>query len=585
LQTHPQRTQRKAPRRGRPASAAVRVRRARARCLAFPLSASRALLLPDSTLSVPGTGSLRIELAHGATAEPLPFPGWCWSGSEARLSALAFVTQRGAFERVEVENRFREPRKLRITLEAATAADGRPRLEGRRLVTAAGDLLASFDGGEPTLVRSREGSALVALELVLPPRGRRVIDIVLAPKGRTEAGSLETERGRLHAVFEELRGSLAWARLPDELFDHAFRRAWGSLVFALAPGDDRGLWVRPGAPPVSGPGTLDAVALRALDLWGAGRLVERCLENAFAWQGRTAPPGEAFRRAEGYLSAPLDGPVRERWVSDCGALLWAASARGEVGAGVAWLRSARPHIEAACSWILGELGPEGLLPEGLSPRFARGFPGAWTDGWSWKGLDAAARALDRLGATSAGRLRSATEAYRRSIARSWAENPAARVCLETLGCLPRGTPRRAPLATPAALAAELASCGLDPLEELRVSAAFLTALGRMLLREEAGTLHIFPDVPRHWLAPGRSLDLERLRSSSGPVSAHVLATSDGSRLLAELALPRGAGRATLHLPAPGPLGRVRVNGARVRAREGFVELPARGGEFLIEAGL
>jgi hypothetical protein len=522
----------------------------------------------------------------------------------------AFVSERGAFLRVEIENPYREPRRLELEAVVSAPPSMRgARLEGGTLRGAGGEALVSFAGAAGTsgsarasltgadvsLTRVRSGEAHVGIDLVLPARGMRVVEAVLRPRGKTRASSLGPALAEARAAWNGLRDSVASAVLPDEALQAGFDRALAAALGAISPGEgsDR-LWPRSGLPPAAGPATEDARGLRALDLWGGGRIVEECLDTAFACQGRAAPPGKRFVSASGFLSAPTADESRDRSAADCGAILHAASARADVGASLGYFRRARAGIVAACEWIIGALDSEGVLPPARRPRGAdrraRSEGRLWTDRLTWRGLDSAAGCLERIGVREAARVRAAAEDYARSIERKWGTSPG-RVPPSRQGSQRRqGRPSLAysdVLGVLAVPAREILSGALDAETESRRAVDLLCHLRQLLLREEDGVLRIFPAAPREWFDPGARLEFERLPTSAGPVSVRSFTSPRGDRIIAEVELPRAAtsgkgGPKTVELRLGPPAGRslreVRVNGRRSRRfkpRGGTVSLRPR----------
>jgi len=584
--------------------------------LCVPTSRSRAFISPDGTLSVSGGPSLRIRPAGRPGAKgvrpegALPLVEWreTWSRFRARMSA--FVGTSGAFLRVEIENPYREPRRLAVEAVVSGPPSMRgARLEGGTLRGAGGEALVSFAGAAGTsgsaraalagadvsLARVRSGEARVGIDLVLPARGMRVVEAVLGPRGRTRASSLGPALAEAHVAWDSLRDSLASAHLPDEALQAGFDRALAAVVGAISPGEDSDSpWPRPGFPPAVGPATEDARAMRALDLWGGGRIVEQCLHTAFAAQGQAAPPGKRFVSASGFLSAPTDDRIRDMSAADCGAILEAASARADVGAPLGYFRRARAGIVAACEWIIGALDSEGVLPPARRPRqadpSARREGRLWTDRLTWRGLDSAAGCLERIGARQAPRVRAAAEQYARSIERKWGISPG-QVPPGRQGSQGRqGRPSLAysdVLGVLAVPGREILSGALDAEIEFRKAVHLLWHLRQVLLREEDGVLRIFPSAPREWLDPGARLEFERLPTSVGPVSVGSFAFPRGDRIIAEVELPRaatsgGSALKTVELRLGPPVGRalreVRVNGRRSRRfkpRAGTIALSPR----------
>jgi len=567
------------------------------RTLAYPLSRTRARVDPDGAVELSGGPCVRLGPAartsgrRAALGSELPLAEWSETHARFSFRHSAFAGVGCAFERVEIENPFREARDVKLRAEIALPPDtGRVRMAGSVLRGGRGEALVAFSGAEVSqthLPGPGGGNARVDLHVVIPPRGRRVVETALGPVGgRARARSFTRELNATRARWDDLLGGLGSASVPDEVLADALARALPSVAGSLAPSASvpEALWPRPGFPPAQGPATLDAVALRALDLWGGARLVDRCLFAAFDAQGTAAPPGEHFRCAAGHLSAPTDSETRERWASDCGALLWVAACRRDVGVPARVLREARPHLVAACEWIMGELGPDGLMPRARAPRGLGKAGRAWTDGWSWRGLDAAARELGSAGHRAAKRIGNVADAYRARILDEWGGDPAACACLETLHLLERddGPARPRDLVT---AAAAVVSGRLGHEAEVREAAIFLLGLRKLLVddsNDEGKTLRLFPEAPGEWFEGGRAPGFERLPTRFGPVSVRAISTRSARRVIAEVdlpALPRGAAVELRVGPPPGTsIKEVRVDGrrsSRFRPRVGAIGLPPR----------
>ena len=571
------------------------------RILAYPLSATRARVGTDGTVELLGGPSVRLGPAArsgggGAVLEgALPVMKWRETHARFPFRRSAFAADGCAFERVEIENPFREARAMELRAEVALPPEsGRARMEGSVLRGGRGEALVAFAGAEVSHARlpgPSGGDARIDLRVVLPPRGKRVVEVALGPAGgHARVRSLTRELNATCARWDDVLGRLASAAVPDEELKSAFDRALGVLVASLAPAgaSPDELWPMTGLRPRSGAATLDAVALRALDLWGGGALVDACLAAAFGAQGRAAPPGEHFNSAEGYLSAPPATAPRERWGSDCGALLWLASCRSDVGAPAGAFRKAKPHVLAACKWVMGELASDGFMPPARSPKGLGAAARAWTDAWSWRGLDAAAAALEELGAAPVERIRRAADAYRERILDEWGGDARARGCLEAVRLVgdaeTRGREGAARERAIAVSAAALASGKLDPEAEVRESAAFLLSLRKMLLRDDdaGSTLRLLPGAPREWFGGGGELGFERLPTRFGPVSVRAMAMRSAARIAADVELPKLPRGTSVELNLAPPVGanikEVRVDGRRWRRfkpRVGTIELPPR----------
>ena len=590
---------------------------------------ARAWIGPDGSITLPSGNVFRVGPAHGKPGarvvpcgEP-PAVGWRESRGRIAFTHTVLASARGVFLKLEAENPFREARSL--TLEATVR--GRGPFTGLEIV---GSGLVSSEGGAARrlldvagasaslgLKRGGKDRARVGIELVLPPRGKRALEFALEPAGKARASSLDRAYAGTVAAWDELRRSLAVCSVPDRTLASAFDRAWHVLVGSVSAGAATGgprPWPRGGLEPRAGPATLDALALGALDEWGAGRLVEDCLRLVIETQGSAAPPGDSFSSARGFLSLPPEEDARARWGSDCGALLRAMCSRGAVGARKGWFRTVRRNVEDACSWIRSELRGSGHLPASRGPRMLAGAARAWNDAWTWRGLDAAAGMLEELGAATAADVRGAAERYRAAVARAHGGSSEGRACLERLEVAGRAKAddrlHALRLRSLHEWAGEIAGAALTAEDEFRTAVFFLRTLRRLLIEEELdgkggkggksgkSELRIFPGAPAAWFDEGSRLEIERMPTSAGPVTVRVMTAPGGGRLIVDVELPKGAPEAVLRLGRR--LGETRVNGRRWKrtrpsrsgqrscpddAAAGLVWLPKGGGAFDVSAEL
>jgi hypothetical protein len=589
--------------------------------------AARAWIGPDGSVTLPNGNVFRVGPAHrkpAARVVPVgdpPAVGWRGSHGRMALASTVFASAKGVFLKLEAENPFREARSL--ALEATVHGRG-PftglKIVGSGLVSSEGGAahrLLDVAGASASLGRRRAGKdcATVEIELVLPPRGGRALELALGPAGDVRASSLERAYAGTAAAWDDLKRSLASCNVPDGTLAAAFERAWYVVFGSVSAGAAKGAprpWLRPGLAPISGPATLDSLALGALDEWGAARLVEDSLRPVIETQGSAAPPGDSFTSARGFLSLPPEEDARARWGSDCGALLWAICSRGAAGARKGWLRSVRRGVEDACSWIRSELRGSGLLPASRGPKMLARAARAWNDAWTWRGLDAAAGMLEGIGAASAADVRRAAERYRAAVARAYGGSSEGRACLDRLEVAGRKKVddrlHAARLRSLHEWAGETACAGLTAEGEFRTAVFFLRTLRRLLVEEEAGgkgELRIFPGAPASWFDEGSRLEIERMPTSAGPVTVRAMAAPGGGRLIVDAELPSGAPEAVLRLGRR--LGETRVNGQRWRrtrssrsparsqtlgqrgrpddAAAGLVRLPKGGGIFEMSAEL
>lgn len=113
--------------------------------------------------------------------------------------------------------------------------------------------------------------------------------------------------------------------------------------------------------------------------------------------------GSSFATTEGYISGPTEH-VYISWVSDHGAILWAASEYYLLSRDEDFLQRWMPVMLEGLEWIAHERAAtkrRGGLGAGLMPAGRATDDGAqsffvWSDGWVYRGLEAVCRVLDAI---------------------------------------------------------------------------------------------------------------------------------------------------------------------------------------------
>lgn len=170
--------------------------------------------------------------------------------------------------------------------------------------------------------------------------------------------------------------------------------------------------------------TLVALDLHALDLVGFGRETEKYLEPFRLHQGETAPPSRHLSAHPGYLTSPKR-VTGHRWLSDHGAILWAAANHGLLTRDGAFLARWLPSIVKACEFICEARrvryrgGYPGILPPGAANDRKTENQSCWNDAWSHKGLKTSAFLLQQLGHRDAARFTREARAYRDAFQRAY----------------------------------------------------------------------------------------------------------------------------------------------------------------------
>jgi hypothetical protein len=565
------------------------------RIVGFPQSRVRCFVTTDAEFGLCGGASVRLESPPVRPASWGSRATWRWSRGrisfEARLAAL----ERGALASIEIANRHAEARTVVLCASAAVpGAAGVPELSGGVVGTRGGAPLISLFGAGVEMTSRSPGAVRFELRAVVPARDVRTVEIVIhAGGGRVSRRAVVAELAARERAWYQAMDDFASSHLPDERLQRVFERARASLLGAMAlDGRGESPYLRPGDPPAVGPATLDAIVLRALDAWGASDVAARCLDSVFAHQGAGAPPGDGFGSAVGYLSAPAgDDRVRDRWGSDCGALLWAASSRFGNELSRAYAKRALPHLEAACRWILRERRAEtGVLPPARAPRFLPlAAHGAWNDVWSLRGLTAAAAIVTRIAPARGQLIEASAEEYRRAIGGTWQLDAASHAVLaesDAPQTSPGGGTARRLQRLLRDTGALIETMYLEGIDELNAAASYLLAMRRVFVAcGPAGVVHVFPGGTAEWFASGSRLEFCGLPTTFGAVTARSFGAGD--RTLVEVMLPRDVRGAVLHVGAASAreFAEVRVNGRRWTARQvagGAIALPPGSGEHAVD---
>ena len=142
-----------------------------------------------------------------------------------------------------------------------------------------------------------------------------------------------------------------------------------------------------------------------------------CLEAWLHYQSTVALPGD-FSSHDGVLYG-AGGYESGGYNQHHGWILWMLAEHYRFTRDEAWLRHAAPGIRAAADWIIRETsrtadhidGSRGLLPSGDLEDIGDWWTWLSTSCYTWRGLDAAAWAMEQLHDPDASRLRQAATKY------------------------------------------------------------------------------------------------------------------------------------------------------------------------------
>ncbi len=165
-----------------------------------------------------------------------------------------------------------------------------------------------------------------------------------------------------------------------------------------------------------------------------------------------------------------------------------------------------------------------------------------------------------------------------------------------LDCLRRDEPRRAILGLYGSLAYGMGRdtfCGVEVTRirtgentpttpHLYSGTQQLRLLRMLLLREEGEDLHLAPALPRHWLEPGKTVEVRRAPTRFGTVSFSIACAEDSVTLRLDPALRARATIIHLRRPDPRPIASVTAPGVRCAVRGDRIEFHELTGPLELE---
>lgn len=158
-----------------------------------------------------------------------------------------------------------------------------------------------------------------------------------------------------------------------------------------------------------------------LDRRGYHQEARECLEAWLHYQGTVALPG-SFAGHEGVLYG-AGGYEAGGYNQHHGWILWMLAEHYRFTRDEAWLRHAAPGLLKGADWIIRETArtasrhslERGLLPAGSLEDIGDWWTWLSTSCYTWRGLDAAAWALEQIQHPEAGRVRAAATAYHKAL--------------------------------------------------------------------------------------------------------------------------------------------------------------------------
>jgi hypothetical protein len=186
------------------------------------------------------------------------------------------------------------------------------------------------------------------------------------------------------------------------------------------PGSDR-RFARVGSFTYGAYGNESCMMVVDLDRRGYHKEAQECLDAWLHYQGTVALPG-SFSSQQGVLYG-AGGYEAGGYNQHHGWILWMLAEHYRFTRDDDWLRRAAPGIVQACDWIVNETRrtsnrdelERGLLPAGSLEDIGDWWTWLSTSCYTWRGLDAAAWALDQIQDPDAARLRDEADRYHRRL--------------------------------------------------------------------------------------------------------------------------------------------------------------------------
>ncbi len=268
------------------------------------------------------------------------------------------------------------------------------------------------------------------VEFELPRRKGATLELVVpfvpASVESVAAAARSPYPEALHSVRECWKGQIArgtQVEVPEEPLNQLWRLAApasfitadaypnGERILKTAPHQYEACWV-----------TLMATKVEALARMGYLEEAAAYLKPFLDAPRRRPVPntGAGYLSAGGFLSGPGEH-VAISWVSDHGAVLWAASQYYLLTRDEPFLREWLPTLLAGVKWIAKEREQTkraggrgaGLLPPGRASDAEMQSHFVWNDAWTYRGLDAVCQVLRVTGHPDAARWEQEREDYRR----------------------------------------------------------------------------------------------------------------------------------------------------------------------------
>lgn len=287
-------------------------------------------------------------------------------------------------------------------------------------------------GGRGDIIRE---NGLVSYHLELPPGTSHTIVLKLPyvalsddEAGRCEALEFEAERRGVAEYWRRRLDEGTRLITPEPMLNEFYRaHAAHLLINCEREPNSEVRFARVGSFRYGVYGNESCMMIVDLDRRGYHREARECLEAFLKYQGTVPLPGD-YSSKEGVLYG-VGGYEAGGYNQHHGWIMWCLVEHYRFTGDEDWLRRIAPNLIAASDWIIRErrrtkdrddIG-RGLLPHGSLEDITDWWQWLSTNAYSWRGLDAAAWALERTDHPEAARIRREADDYRQSILRSFRE--------------------------------------------------------------------------------------------------------------------------------------------------------------------
>ncbi|MBI4663884.1 MAG: hypothetical protein HY735_34210 [Verrucomicrobia bacterium] len=213
---------------------------------------------------------------------------------------------------------------------------------------------------------------------------------------------------------------------PEPMLNEFYRAHAGHLLINCErePGSDR-RFARVGSFGYGAYGNESCMMVVDLDRRGYHKEAQECLDAWLHYQGTVGLPGD-FSSKEGVLYG-AGGYEAGGYNQHHGWILWCLAEHYRFTRDEAWLRRSASGILSAAEWIIRETRrtadrhelERGLLPAGSLEDIGDWWTWLSTSCYTWRGLDAAAWALEQIKHADAQRIRQEADAYHAALLRNF----------------------------------------------------------------------------------------------------------------------------------------------------------------------